>query len=264
MAVDEAVSIAVREGRARPTVRAYTWQPAAVSLGYGQRLSDEINVYRCREYGIDVVRRQTGGRVVLHASELTYSVIAPESHPSIGETAYETYRRISEVLQAALEEAGIPAELAASPTVTPEGPGGACFTYAARFELVVDGRKIVGSAQRRARGVVLQHGSILLGPGHMRLPMLLPKRRAADRQNLMDHLAQNTISVTELLGQEIPYQGLVTLLRKHFARILNVSFHDEGLNGQEKAESIRLEREKYGSEAWTGRTHGEQNRTEQL
>lgn len=254
MAVDEAVADAVRSGSVLPTIRVYSWQPHAVSLGYAQKLHDEIDLEKCAMYGIDVVRRQTGGRTVLHGCELTYSMIAPEDHPATGSSAYETYRRVSEALQMALEVAGVPAELAEAPENTPEGSGGACFSYAARFELVVTGMKIAGSAQRRARGVVLQHGSILLGPDHKRLPLLLPNHRYAARAELAAMLDQRTVDVSEILGRAVTPEEMAPLVKRGFESALKISFNDQPLTASEETAVSSLSIGKYGHHEWNTRT----------
>ncbi|MBT5876205.1 MAG: lipoate--protein ligase family protein [Candidatus Latescibacteria bacterium] len=254
MAVDEAVTDEVRSGSVPPTIRVYSWSPPAVSLGYAQILHEEIDPEKCAMYGIDVIRRQTGGRTVLHGCELTYSVIAPEGHPAIGNSAYETYRRVSESLQTALEEVGVPVELAEAPDSTPEGSAGACFSYAARFELVVSGKKIAGSAQRRARGAVLQHGSILLGPDHKRLPLLLPNRRHAERAELAAMLNDRTIDVSEILGRSVAPEEMTPLVRHGFESGLEVSFIDQPLTAQEEIAVARLSTGKYGHHEWNSKT----------
>ena len=254
MAVDEAISDAVRNESTPPTIRVYTWQPSAVSIGYAQKLDEEVDTGRCDQYGIDIVRRQTGGRTVLHAQELTYSVIAPDDHPAIGSSAYENYRKVSEALLIALEYIGIPGELAVGPDATPEGFQGACFSYAARFEVVVQARKIVGSAQRRARGIVLQHGSMLLGPGHKRLPLLLPHTQHEKRNTLIQDLDERTISVSEILHRTVSHDEMAPLVKEGFESKLALTCLDLPLTVEEETAAATLATEKYRNHEWTTRS----------
>ena len=254
MAVDEAMFDACRLHLVPPTVRVYTWRPSAVSLGYAQVLEEELDLNRCRQYGIDVVRRQTGGRAVLHADELTYSLVAPENHPAIGQTAYENYRRVSEALVHALRFLDIPGELVHTPSSSPEGADGVCFSSAARFEIVVQKRKLVGSAQRRARGMVLQHGSLLLGPGHKRLPLLMPHSLYARRQALMQELSDRTTTVSEATGHAVSFDEMAGLVKRGFEEHLGISFHESTLTAKEHTEAARLAAEKYGTHEWTTRS----------
>jgi lipoate-protein ligase A len=178
MAVDQALLQAMDEAPTAPVVRFYSWRPWAVSFGYGQDPGREVDLQRCAEQGIEVVRRVTGGRAVLHAEELTYSVVCAAADPVLGERIDETYRRIGEALVAGLQRFGVPAALERAGTRPPRAPAGQvaspCFASIARSEVKVNGRKLVGSAQRRLGNAVLQHGSVLTGPAHRQLLDLLP------------------------------------------------------------------------------------------
>lgn len=154
MALDE---VLLASGGA-PVIRVYEWLPHTITLGYGQRSTD-VDEAACRRWGLDVTRRLTGGRAVLHGDELTYSVIAaPDALGGIRNIT-ESYHRICACLIAALARAGITVALS-------DRHGGgtshdpACFASAAGGDLSVDGRKLMGSAQCHKLGGVLQHGSL--------------------------------------------------------------------------------------------------------
>jgi lipoate-protein ligase A len=178
MGVDEALlASAVRTGR--PSLRFYRWQGPWLSLGYGQ-IFERGQIETCGRAGVGVVRRVTGGRAVLHGSDLSYSLTARTDQLPAGLTA--SYELVVEVLIRALETLGV--EAVASPlpprretlqhrfqidpkraAIHPERGDFDCFARpAAAREICVDGRKLAGSAQRRARGGILQHGSIRLAP----------------------------------------------------------------------------------------------------
>ena len=179
MAIDYAVARLAASGQAPPTVRFYSWKPYCLSLGYHQSL-ERVNFARCRELGIDVARRPTGGRAVYHAEEWTYSVIFSAESGVYRSSILETYLQISRWLVAGLRRIGVPAELAPvkrSRNVSHTLQGQACFSVPSSYEIVVAGRKLVGSAQRRWPGAVLQHGSILVGPEHLRIAELFCARR---------------------------------------------------------------------------------------
>jgi lipoate-protein ligase A len=146
----------------RTVVRFYQWIRPTISLGRNQKIEKAVDVEFCRANGIDVVHRPTGGRAVLHDDELTYAVISNDVS-SFGDTIYGNYKRVSEALCLGYNNLGVPAALAPD-TRKPEMPdnGGdpPCFISPSRYELMVDGRKIVGSAQRRVRACFLQHGSM--------------------------------------------------------------------------------------------------------
>lgn len=156
MALDETLLESHRQGLTPPTLRFYSWTPPALSLGYAQPLAD-VNLEACREAGIAVVRRSTGGRAVLHRGEFTYAVIASEGFPA---SVSGTYRMITEVLAEAIARLGVPADIA--PGKLSRAGSASCFQSATQADLVALGRKLVGSAQTRREGAFLQHGSLML------------------------------------------------------------------------------------------------------
>ena len=160
MAVDEALLRSAQRG-APPTLRFYSWDGAWLSLGFAQSLSGAQRA-ACREAGVGIVRRATGGRAVLHGADLTYAVAAPASALPAGLQA--TYARIGEALRAGLTALGVEVERA-GPSRAAAGQGAFdCFQAPAAEEICARGRKLAGSAQRRAGGGVLQHGSLRLRP----------------------------------------------------------------------------------------------------
>ncbi|MGH7572564.1 MAG: lipoate--protein ligase family protein [Gemmatimonadota bacterium] len=178
MACDEALLDAVGSGEIPPTVRFYAWGPPAVSLGRHQPDLEPSARAALAALGIDWVRRPTGGRLVYHGTadeELTYSVVAPLDEPSLAGGLSEAYRRIHEALATGLARLGIAAALAPRPSSSGRGAHSprsrlACFAASVPNEIVADGRKLVGSAQRRSRRSLLQHGSIPLGGDPAAIP----------------------------------------------------------------------------------------------
>jgi lipoate-protein ligase A len=168
MAVDEAVARAVGDGVAPATLRLYSWNVPTVSLGYLQRTPGGVDFAACRDRGIPVVRRVTGGRAVLHAAELTYSVAVPLDRTWRSLSVRDSFILFCRGLIAGLARLGVTAELGetggrrleSSASGTRET--GACFLLGEMPALLVGGRKLVGSAQRRWDRCLLQHGSILL------------------------------------------------------------------------------------------------------
>src|SRR5437867_4734458 len=163
MSVDAALLDEVENSsNARTVVRFYGWSRPTISLGRNQNAGKAVDLDYCRANGIDIVHRPTGGRAVLHDDELTYAVISNDSS-YFGDTIYGNYRRVSEALCLAYNDLGVAAVLAPD-TKKPENAGNGidppCFLSPARYELMVGGRKIVGSAQRRVRRSFLQHGSM--------------------------------------------------------------------------------------------------------
>jgi lipoate-protein ligase A len=168
MAVDEAIARAVGEGSAPATLRFYTWSAPTVSLGYLQKTATGVNLTACRDQGVAVVRRITGGRAVLHAAELTYGVAVPLDGAWRSLSVAESFRRICRGLMAGLARLGVTAEMAEREDhrdgagEVRNGEGAACFLQRRMPAVLVEGRKLIGSAQRRWDRCLLQHGSLLL------------------------------------------------------------------------------------------------------
>jgi len=167
MAVDEELLARAQSGEQVPVLRFYTWDPAAVSIGRFQKIDDAVNADACERRGIDIVRRITGGRAVLHYRELTYSIIARTDNPLFPANVLGTYKLIAAGLLHGLKNLGIPAEMVSrsnrhAALVKKNAKDPACFSSPSWYEILVHGRKIIGSAQRRLTGAFLQHGSILM------------------------------------------------------------------------------------------------------
>ena len=164
MAVDEALLDGVAAGNGPPTLRFYEWAPPCLSLGYFQPF-DVVDVAGCLRLGVDVVRRPTGGRAILHDRELTYSVALPRRLLGDDGAVLPSYHRLSLALERGLNRLGAPVVLAPERTAQP-GPdhGPVCFDRPSAHEILLDGRKLVGSAQVRQATAILQHGSILIEP----------------------------------------------------------------------------------------------------
>jgi lipoate-protein ligase A len=189
--------------------RFYSWNPYTVTLGFNQAESS-IDVRQCAIEGIDVVRRPTGGRAVLHAEEFTYSFIADTvEHNAV------IYRMVHEVIMHALESIGVRSEFCRSTldTLKRKSLPVTCFTASARHELQVQGRKLVGSAQRRTGTVLLQHGSIPLTERHKELGRLVAVADLCEAGTIRSDLERKTVSLEEVLGYIPEHSTLTGLIR---------------------------------------------------
>ena len=254
MAVDEMLLTSVARGEGSPTLRIYGWQPPALSFGYAQKIAREVDLERCRETGIGLVRRVTGGRAVLHWNELTYSVACREDDPLLGGTISETYHKISRCLVEGLRIFGVKTQLERSRSLPTrprrESISSPCFSSTAKHEVTLQGRKLIGSAQRRLQGMILQHGSLLIGPEHKRMVDLLPSDSGVLREQFVQALDCGTIYLQEVYPEKVDFHKLGECLRQGFERCLDVEFFGNGLLEREKTEAVRLVREKYSTDTW--------------
>jgi len=168
MALDEALMARARR-TGEHVLRVYGWSAPTLSLGRNQRAHEVYRADELERRGIGVVRRPTGGRALLHHREITYSVTAPCADSGL--TA--EYRRINVLLGSALDALGVPVDVAAPASRSAPPSATPCFAEPARGELTFDGRKLVGSAQWRHEGALLQHGSILVDDDQASIPSLM-------------------------------------------------------------------------------------------
>lgn len=253
MAIDEAMLLATQEGRIPPTLRIYAWQPACLSIGTFQSVSTDIDTDSCARQGIDWVRRPTGGRAILHDREVTYSVVARQDDERVAGDVMESYRRISLGLLEGLRLLGVKAVLA--PSAIPATPSGtpkpaACFAAPSQHEIMVDGRKVVGSAQRRQGTALLQHGSILLDLDVSKLMSLLRFPSPDEQNHMTARVREESVTLDGLLGRTVIHGEVATALAAGFAAALDIDVAAGQLSAWEQEQAARLRRDKYMADEW--------------
>ena len=253
MAVDEALLLSYEAGQSPPTLRVYTWFSPTLSLGYAQNVEKEVDVAACRQHGVTLVRRPTGGRAVLHDQEATYSVVMPLRLADREASITEHYHRIGLALAAALRHAGLAVRLERPSVLSaaPRSASPACFAAMSRYELSATGRKLVGSAQKRGRRSLLQHGSIPLAMDRQRLFACL--RVPADRRaQLLREAYASMVAVNEVAPAPLDAAALHRALRQGFAECLTdgAELIAGDLSPAERRLAEELRHTKYGTDAW--------------
>lgn len=254
MAMDEALLNFVSRGEIDPVVRFYTWSPATLSVGYFQRLKKEIAIEKVKEKGFGLVRRQTGGRGVLHDKELTYSVIVPESHPDMPTTITEAYRVISEGLLEGFKLLGFDAYFAIPRSKEEreklkQPRSAVCFDAPSWYELVVEGRKIAGSAQTRQKGVILQHGSLLQDVDIDELFDMFIFKNDRLKEKMKKAFVDKAVAINDISERYISIEEMEKAFEEGFKNGLNIEFKPLSLTENQLAEVKELE-EKYRSDEW--------------
>lgn len=254
MAMDEALLNFVSRGEIDPVIRFYTWNPATLSIGYFQRLQKEIDIDKVKEKGYGLVRRQTGGRGVLHDKELTYSVIVPESHPNMPSTVTEAYKIISQGLLEGFKNLGFETYFAIPRSKEERDKlkqprSSVCFDAPSWYELVVEGRKIVGSAQTRQKGVILQHGSILQDIDIDDLFDMFKFKNERLKAKMKENFVQKAVAINDISNQHITLNEMENAFEAGFKKGLNIDFKPLELTEKQLEEVQELE-DKYRSEAW--------------
>jgi lipoate-protein ligase A len=242
MGIDDALLEAAVPGAY--TVRFYRWLRPTVSLGYAQTWQSGFEHSFAMRQGIGVVRRRTGGRAVLHAGELTYSVTGDAEHGPLAGGIQATYSAIAEGLVVGLARLGVGAEVVRSRGRRERREPGACFGSRALHEIVAGGGKLIGSAQRRASGRALQHGSILLEhPDPFLWRVLGPDGPPA---------ASESIGLFELVRPRPAYRQLCGHLAAGLAARLGATWAVEEMTRKELRRA-RAHAARYADQAFTRR-----------
>jgi lipoate---protein ligase len=220
MAIDEALIENIAEA---PVLRIYGWRPAAISIGYFQSMKEEVDLQKCSQLGVDVVRRLTGGGAVLHEFELTYSFITRQYPQNI----MESYRWICDVVVMSINRLGFDA------------------IFVPLNDIVVNSKKVSGSAQTRRKGVLLQHGTLLLGVDVDKMFSLLKVPSEKLRDKIIKDVKER---VTSLAG--ITFDDMASSLKTSFAEKFGAKLVADKISTEEIGRAKWLAEQKYSSKEW--------------
>jgi len=249
MAIDEAIMSCYSEVKRIPTLRIYGWNPPTVSLGYFQNIKKALNLEDCKKLGIDVVRRLTGGRAVLHQHEITYSIIIGEDYPDIPQSVVESYKFLCRGLIEGLKLAGANVSMECGKKNLRGESTQACFDSPSTYEIVYEGKKLVGSAQVRKNGVILQHGSILVDIDINKNIAILG-RNEKEKQLLEQILGNRTATLKQILGEDGNFKNIPDLIFRGYSEALGINGQLDNLFTEEESMCSELIK-KFSSETWT-------------
>jgi lipoate-protein ligase A len=253
MAVDEAILEAATHREVLPTLRLYAWNPPCLSLGYAQPISD-VDESRLEEFGWDLVRRPTGGRAILHTDELTYSVCGPEDEPVLSGDILSSYKRLSSAILAAIEQIGISVQaLPQEKNANSKSPEPVCFEVPSNYEITADGKKLVGSAQARRQGGVLQHGTLPLYGDLTRIVQVLSFPSQTSREQAAERLLSRAATLHTALGEIVSWKQAADSFIQAFQNTLDLELAPGQLTEDERTRAEQLVDKKYGNPAWVKR-----------
>lgn len=246
MAIDEYFySLAENEDLQECVIRIFRWNPPALSLGYHQKYESAADEEFLKKQGIDIVRRPTGGKAVLHYEELTYSVVSSLSFGYFeGDTLDQTYEKIALALKRSLEFLGMNPELEKRETKLNVLHPAPCFLVPTKKEILVDGKKVIGSAQKRGANAFLQHGSIPINLDYELLARAT-KNSVEEIPNFRKHFA----ALSEFCP-ELDEEKLENALCEGFKNEFKGDFLEKPLEEKEIVEAEKIAKEKYDSEKW--------------
>jgi len=260
MAVDESILEAVGREEVLSTLRLYAWNPPCLSLGYAQPLSD-VNIDMLGAKGWDIVRRPTGGRAILHCDELTYAVIGSKREKRLARDILSSYLVLSKAILSALQKLGIPAQAKeiekqisqshSYPKNQHQNP--VCFEVPSNYEIVVSGKKLVGSAQARRKEGILQHGSFPLFGDPSRIVQALNFDNHEQQLSAKKRVLERATTAEQVLGKLVDWDSVVSAFVEAFQEKLNLELIPSEISESEIARADALIQEKYSHEKWTGR-----------
>ena len=246
MAVDEALLLSALEGKSPPTIRFFQWKVRSITFGYTLKVDDELNVALCREREIPFVRRITGGGVVFHGCDMTFSVTFPRDLAPDTSSALDSYRFINEIFLRALSSLGIKASLL-SREGNEKNAGvdsrNVCFVEPTTYDVLYDGRKLVGNAQRRRKGWVLNHGSMLYDTGYRDMVDLLAAKNAAML------FTENCVSLKEI-APNVTRENVIKAIASQLSKDLGVIVEPGELLQEEAHRADHLAETKYRTDEW--------------
>jgi lipoate-protein ligase A len=246
MAIDEAVLLRHLKGQAPPTLRVFRWTQPSISLGRFQQVEREINLERCEQEGIALVRRPTGGRAVYHRDEFTYSFVSGRAY-GIPAGIVAAYAYLAQGLIAALAQIGVHAEL--SEGRVSKQPSAACFASSTQADLTSGGFKLIGSAQVWKEDALLQQGSLPIDDRSAEFYALL---RFPDEDARTQALAQYREMTTPLhtFAPHATWDELAQAFRAGFSTALQADFQPGELSAEEWELARQLVEEKYNTLTW--------------
>ena len=256
MAADESLFLSFSPATDDPVLRLYCWERPCVSLGYFQRANDAVKRASCEEHGVDIVRRITGGRAVLHDQEVTYCLVAPVKTGPFAGRLLECYQAIAACLSTGCELLGIPGDEIEVKTgqdiraakVINSSSMAACFMMTSAYEILVSGRKLIGSAQKRGDNVFVQHGSI---PLRIDLPLALSVMRVDGVKGATPSGETTGPAWLEgVVGRRLTFDEVKAAIGAGFAKRLGTSIARSNLTENERTLADALSLKKYGDDSW--------------
>ncbi len=235
MAIDRAVLVSNSRGKVPPTIRFYRWQPSAISIGYFQSLEEEVDLDICKNFGVNYVRRITGGGAVYHDKELTYSIVISESHPKIPKNIMESYRTICSAIVKGLKNLGIES------------------TYIPINDIITNGKKISGNAQTRKAKTVLQHGTILIDVNVEEMFFLLRVPTEKIKDKLIADVKERVTSIKHVLEKEISFEEISNAIKSGFEQEFNIELVKGTLTKEEVELTKKFEDECFSTKDWNHR-----------
>ncbi|MGC8757310.1 MAG: lipoate--protein ligase family protein [Caldisericaceae bacterium] len=247
MAIDEALLLGQANYGLPPAVRIYQFDPATLSIGYFQRIEKEVDIDYCKRRGFDIVRRPTGGRAVLHDKELTYSITIAYPHRILEMNLLDSFHFLSNGIIKAIEVLGGKAYF--SRREDNEINSSSCFAAPTFSDILIDGKKVVGSAQMRNKFGLIQHGSILYDVNLNDIFHCI-KIEDSQRDKIISLASNKITSLNSELKRKVTLDELKRAFKIGMQDVLQEEFVDSSMDERELKMAQRLFEEKYNTHEW--------------
>jgi len=251
MAVDEAILESTAAFQQPTTLRLYAWDPACLSLGQAQTVSD-VDLVRLKAHGWQLVRRPTGGKAILHVDELTYCICASKHDPHVQGSVLESYRHLSQGLMRAMQVIGLQVHSEPHKSASERNTAKPiCFEVPSDYEITLSGKKIIGSAQARKKDGVLQHGAIPLYGDITRITQVLSYPTQDERMHAAAFMKERAAALDTFITNKITWKAMAHAFLCGFEDALGVKMVIGRLSDGERERAKQLLEEKYGNDGWT-------------
>ncbi|MYL72142.1 octanoyltransferase [Halobacillus litoralis] len=250
MALDEALMNWHRNGDIPPVLRFYGWEPAGLSVGYFQKVKGKIDLEGVQKHGYELVRRQTGGRAVLHDNELTYSVIVSENHPDMPDSVKEAYLVLSKGLLEGFTNLDIQAEFAVPEGKLDVAGSAVCFEEPSWYELIVEGKKAAGSAQTRKKGIILQHGSIPIDVDDVKLFDMFIYKNERIKERARKAFGDKAIAINQIVDHPVTFEDTKKAFKNGFEKGLGIKLEPFTPTEAQWDEVRKIAEERYENDEW--------------
>ena len=228
-----------------PALRFYDWICPSFSFGYFQKIIEDVDLSKCKERGIDLVRRPAGGGTVIHGWDLTYSVAVPSDEPLIPKDTLESYRLISDCIIEGLRQLDIKAEHYSERLEDNAMLPNICLTNPTKYDVIIDGRKVAGAAQRRRQGGMLHQGYIALD-----MPPDDVANLVAAQGDMSQLVTASSTAINLVCQSQLERTKLARAVASGFEAVLNIRLISEGLNPMEIDMATHLSKTKYETDEW--------------
>lgn len=247
MALDEVLFFENQKEGSPPLFRIYGWERTAVSLGYFQKIEQACNLRECEKENLPVIRRITGGRAVYHHQDLTYCFMGGvQTYPELGKTVLETYRQTSQALLEGLKMLGVQAEWEKRKfTLKGQGSDLPCFASSSIYEVTYQGKKLIGSAQKRVGSWFIQQGSMPLDSQTTRQKIFLTNGNYSD-----SGFEKKFTGLAEILNRQINLKDVADIFKTAWEKFWNVKLEEISLSPEVIDHARELVELKYHQKSW--------------